>query len=110
MRVVVTGGAGFIGSNVVRALVHRGDDVVVVDNLASGRRENIEDVLGGARVTLTVSDVVTQPEALVDTCRGADSVVHLAANADVRFGLEHPARDLEQNVIGTHNVLEAVRR
>jgi UDP-glucose 4-epimerase len=110
MRVVVTGGAGFIGSNVVRALVHRGDDVVVVDNLASGRRENIEDVLGGARVTLTVSDVVTQPEALVDACRGADSVVHLAANADVRFGLEHPARDLEQNVIGTHNVLEAVRR
>jgi UDP-glucose 4-epimerase len=109
MRVVVTGGAGFIGSNLVRRLADRGDEVLVVDNLATGRRENIEDVLGSSRVGLEVCDIVTQPEELVDAIRGADLVVHLAANADVRFGLEHPARDLEQNVVGTHNVVEAVR-
>jgi UDP-glucose 4-epimerase len=110
MRVVVTGGAGFIGSNVVRSLVHRGGEVVVVDNLESGRRENIEDVLELPQVELAVCDIVTQPDELLDACRGAEVAVHLAANADVRFGLEHPARDLEQNVVGTHNVLEAVRR
>jgi UDP-glucose 4-epimerase len=109
MRVVVTGGAGFIGSNLVRSLVNRGDEVLAIDNLAAGRRENIEDVLGSSRVALEVCDVVTEPETLRDSFRGADAVVHLAANADVRFGLEHPDRDLEQNVVGTHNVLEAVR-
>ncbi len=109
MRVVVTGGAGFIGSNVVRALVDRGDDLLIVDNFVSGRRENIENVLGDPRASLTVCDIVTQPGVLRDAFDGADVVVHLAANADVRFGLQDPGRDLEQNVIGTHNVLEAVR-
>jgi len=110
MKIVVTGGAGFIGSNVVRSLAHRGDEVLVVDNLESGRPENIEDVLAAPQVQLAVCDIVAQPDELHDAFRGADVVVHLAANADVRFGLEHPARDLEQNVLGTHNVLEAVRR
>jgi UDP-glucose 4-epimerase len=110
MKIAVTGGAGFIGSNVVRSLASRGDEVLVVDNLETGRPENIEDVLATPQVHLAVCDIVTQPDDLQDSLRGADVVVHLAANADVRFGLEHPARDLEQNVIGTHNVLEAVRR
>src|SRR6266511_1101831 len=109
MRVVVTGGAGFIGSNLVRALVDRGDDVVAVDNLVTGRREHLEDVLDEHRASLVECDVVTHAEALSDVFEGADAVVHLAANADVRFGLEQPGSDLEQNVIGTHNVLEAVR-
>src|SRR5437879_5808294 len=109
MKVVVTGGAGFIGSNLVRSLVNRGDEVLAIDSLAAGGRENIEDVLGASRAALEICDVVAEPETLRDSFRGADAVIHLAANADVRFGLEHPDRDLEQNVIGTHNVLEAVR-
>jgi UDP-glucose 4-epimerase len=109
MRVVVTGGAGFIGSNLARALVDRGDDLLIVDNFVSGRREYIEDVLEDPQASLTVCDIVTQPDTLRVAFDGADVVVHLAANADVRFGLQHPDRDLEQNVIGTHNVLEAVR-
>jgi UDP-glucose 4-epimerase len=110
MRVVVTGGAGFIGSNLVQSLTQRGDEVLVVDNLEGGRAGNIEDVLATPQVQLSVCDIVTQPEELHDAFRRADVVVHLAANADVRFGLEHPALDLEQNVIGTHNVLEAARQ
>ena len=109
MRVVVTGGAGFIGSNLVRALVERGDDVVVVDNLSTGRRELVEDVVGDHRAALVVCDVVTQAGDLVDLFDGADAVVHLAANADVRYGLHNPRIDLEQNVIGTHNALEGAR-
>jgi UDP-glucose 4-epimerase len=109
MRVAATGGAGFIGSNLVRALVDRGDDVLIIDNFDRGRREYIEDVLADPRASLTACDIVAEPEALRDAFDGADVVVHLAANADVRFGLQHPDRDLEQNVIGTHNVLEAVR-
>jgi UDP-glucose 4-epimerase len=106
----VTGGAGFIGSNLVRALLDRGDEVVAVDNLATGRREHLEDVLDDDRASLVVSDIVTQVDELPALFEGADAVVHLAANADVRFGLQQPRSDLEQNVIGTHNVLEAVRR
>jgi UDP-glucose 4-epimerase len=109
MRVVVTGGAGFIGSNLVRALVERGDEVIVVDNLSTGRRELVEDVIDDRRATLVVCDVVTQTKDLVDVFRGANVVVHLAANADVRHGLDNPRTDLEQNVMGTHNVLEATR-
>ena len=109
MRVVVTGGAGFIGSNLVRALVDRSDDVVVVDNLATGRREHLDDLLDDGRVSLAICDIVTQPGELPALFEGADAVVHLAANADVRYGLRQPRSDIEQNVIGTHNVLEALR-
>jgi UDP-glucose 4-epimerase len=109
MRVVVTGGAGFIGSNLVRALVERGDEVIVVDNLSTGRRALVEDVIDDRRATLVVCDVVTQSKDLVDVFRGANAIVHLAANADVRHGLDNPRTDLEQNVMGTHNVLEATR-
>ena len=109
MKVVVTGGAGFIGSNLVRALVDRSDDVVVVDNLATGRREHLDDLLDDGRVSLAICDIVTQPGELPALFEGADAVVHLAANADVRYGLRQPRSDIEQNVIGTHNVLEALR-
>jgi len=109
MRVVVTGAAGFIGSNLVRALADRGDDVLAVDNLSTGRREHLGDLLDEGRATLAVCDVVTQPAELPSLFDGVDAVVHLAANADVRYGLQQPRSDIEQNVIGTHNVLEAVR-
>ena len=110
MRVVVTGGAGFIGSNLSRALAGRGDDVVVVDNFSSGQRDFLLDVSELPNVDIVESDLVTDTDRLAAIVEGADVVVHLAANADVRFGLDAPRRDLEQNVIATHNVLEAVRR
>ena len=109
MRVVVTGGAGFVGSNLCALLVERGDDVLVVDDFSTGR----EDFLAGldpSRLGIARTDLYLEPEQLIGHFDGADVVVHLAANADVRFGLDSPRRDLEQNVIATHNVLEAVRR
>src|SRR6266511_2814737 len=76
MKIVVTGGAGFIGADVVRSLAHRGDEVLVVDNLESGRPENIEDVLAAPQVQLAVCDIVAQPDELQDAFRGADVTVY----------------------------------
>ncbi|MEX2210595.1 MAG: NAD-dependent epimerase/dehydratase family protein [Gaiellaceae bacterium] len=98
MRAVVTGGAGFIGSHVVEALVARGDEVTVVDDLSSGNREQVP-----ARVTLVEHDVREPFE--VD----ADVVFHLAAQIDVRASVADPARDAQVNVVGTLRVLEAAR-
>lgn len=96
MRAVVTGGAGFIGSHLVDALVARGDDVTVVDDLSTGRRENINPV---ARL---VEHDIREPFEIE-----ADAVFHLAAQADVVTSVERPAYDAEVNVIGTLRVLEA---
>ena len=104
MRVLVTGGAGFIGSHVVDALVIRGDEVAVVDNLATGKRENIRD-----NATLHVRDIREPLEDLFDELR-PDAVFHLAAQADVRVSTERPHEDAEVNVLGTIRVLEAARR
>src|SRR5215208_2559572 len=98
MRAVVTGGAGFIGSHVVEALLARGDEVSVVDDLSNGKRDNVPH---GAR--LLVRDVREPLD--VD----ADVVVHLAAQADVRVSVEDPALDAQVNVVGTLRVLEAAR-
>ncbi|HEX2039527.1 MAG TPA: NAD-dependent epimerase/dehydratase family protein [Acidimicrobiales bacterium] len=109
MRVVVTGGAGFIGSNLVDALLDNGHEAVVVDDFSTGEMRFLEE--GGAfRGEIERLDLVTEGERLVSVVDGADAVFHLAANADVRFGWEAPRRDLEQNVIATHNVCEAMRR
>jgi UDP-glucose 4-epimerase len=104
VRVLVTGGAGFIGSHVVDALVVRGDEVAVVDNLASGKRENIRD---GA--TLHVHDIREPLEELFDELR-PEAVFHLAAQADLRVAVERPHEDADVNVLGTIRVLEAARR
>ncbi|HEY1356368.1 MAG TPA: NAD-dependent epimerase/dehydratase family protein [Solirubrobacterales bacterium] len=109
MRCLVTGGAGFIGSNLVDALVARGDEVTIVDDLSSGRRENLEQALAaGAR--LAEADV-RDGEALLDLARQArpEAVFHLAAQIDVRKSVEDPAFDASINVGGTALVLEAAR-
>jgi len=98
----VTGGAGFIGSHVVDALVARGDQVVVIDDLSKGRRENVpEDA---------VLEVVDVREPLADLFEGAEACFHLAAQADVRVSVERPDHDAAVNVLGTIQVLEAARR
>lgn len=104
MRVIVTGGAGFIGSHVVDALVARGDEVAVIDSLVHGKRENVS-----AGAELHVRDIREPLEDLFDTIR-PEAVFHLAAQADVRVSVEQPVMDAEVNVLGTVRVLEAARR
>ena len=108
MKAFVTGGAGFIGSNLVDRLLARGDEVVAYDNLSTGRREFLRDASSNPRFALVEGDIL-DGAAMSAAMRGADFVFHLAANADVRFGTEHPQRDLEQNTIATFRVLEAMR-
>jgi UDP-glucose 4-epimerase len=110
MRTLVTGGAGFIGSNVVDALLARGDEVVVVDDVSTGRESNLEgarakgaelvraDIRDGARIAQIVGDAA--PEV----------IFHLAAQIDVRKSVDDPGWDASINVEGTANVLEAARR
>ena len=98
MRVLVTGGAGFIGSHLVDALVARTDEVVVLDDLSTGRREHVDPA-----ATLLEHDVRVPFET------DADVVFHLAAQADVGTSMERPAFDAEVNVVGTVNALEAAR-
>ncbi len=109
MRCMVTGGAGFIGSNLVDALLARGDEVTVVDDLSTGRRENLEGALaGGARL---VEQDIREDGALAELAVEArpEVVFHLAAQIDVRKSVADPAFDASINVGGTANVLEAAR-
>ena len=109
MKALVTGGAGFIGSNLVDRLLGRGDEVVAYDNFSTGRREFLADALRDPKFTLVQADVL-DGSALAGAMRGVDIVFHLAANADVRFGTAHPQKDLDQNTIATFRVLEAMRQ
>jgi UDP-glucose 4-epimerase len=108
MRAFVTGGAGFIGSSLVDRLLADGHDVVAYDNFSTGLREFLANAATHPRFTLIVGDLL-DPDRLTRSLRDVDVVFHLAANADVRFGTEHPRRDLEQNTIATFNMLEAMR-
>jgi UDP-glucose 4-epimerase len=108
-RACITGGAGFIGSNLADRLIAQGVEVVIVDDFRTGRREFLADALSQSGVTLIEGDVLDQA-TLEEAFDGCDWVFHLQANADVRWGLEHPLHDLEQNTIATSNVLEAMRR
>jgi UDP-glucose 4-epimerase len=103
MRAVVTGGAGFIGSHAVEALLARGDEVHVLDDLSKGKREQV-----AAGAELHVGDI-REPDAAFDAAR-PEAVFHLAAQADVRVSVEDPARDADVNVLGTVRILEAARR
>ena len=108
MRALVTGGAGFIGSTLVDRLLADGHTVVAFDNLSTGQERFLETAIPRPTFTLVSADTLDLP-ALTDAMGGADMVFHLAANADVRFGTDHPRKDLDQNTIATFNVLEAMR-
>jgi UDP-glucose 4-epimerase len=107
-RACITGGAGFIGSNLADRLSEQGVEVIVIDSFRTGRREFLAGALERPGVRLIEADVL-DGDALAEAVQGCDWVFHLQANADVRRGLEHPQRDLEQNTIATANVLEAMR-
>ena len=107
-RVLITGGAGFIGSTLADRLSAEGIEVVVYDNLSRGRREFIAEACSRPGVDFVQADVLDE-ERLRSALDGCDTVFHLAANADVRHGLDHPRQDLEQNTIATSVVLEAMR-
>lgn len=107
-RVCITGGAGFIGSNLADRLAAVGTEVVVVDDFRTGRREFLSDFLDRPGTMLIEGDV-GDGSILRKAIDGCDWVFHLQANADVRHGLEHPTLDLEQNTITTAEVLEAMR-
>ncbi len=106
MRAVVTGGAGFIGSHLVDALLARGDEVWVLDNLSTGRRERVAD--GARLVERDIRDAEAVGAAFAEA--EPDACFHLAAQADVRRSVEDPAYDADVNVLGTIRILEAARR
>jgi len=109
MRALVTGGAGFIGSNLTDALLARGDEAIIVDDLSTGRRENIEQALANG-ATLVEADI--RNRAAIEEIAGRERpevIFHLAAQIDVRKSIADPAFDASINVGGTANVLEAAR-
>ena len=109
MNYFITGGAGFIGSNLADELAKDPtNQITIYDNMSTGFKEFIEDLGSKKNVRIILGDVLDEKK-LNDAIKGIDFVFHLSANADVRFGLEHPKKDLEQNTIATHNVLEAMR-
>ena len=108
MKALVTGAAGFIGSHLVDRLLAEGIEVIGYDNFSTGRQKFLEHALCNTKLDLVKADLLDQSR-LDEAMRGVDFVWHLAANADVRFGTDHPRRDLEQNTIVTSNVLEAMR-
>jgi UDP-glucose 4-epimerase len=109
MKALVTGGAGFIGSNLTDALLARGDEAIVVDDLSTGRRENLDQAIA-AGATLIEADIRDRAAIEEIAAREApDAIFHLAAQIDVRKSIADPAFDAAINVGGTANVLEAAR-
>jgi UDP-glucose 4-epimerase len=108
MRYFITGAAGFIGSNLVDYLLQKGYSVVGFDNFSTGFEKYLRPAQENPNFFFARGDALDL-SALTEAMAGCDFVFHLAANADVRFGTEHPRKDLEQNTLATFNVLEAMR-
>jgi UDP-glucose 4-epimerase len=109
LRVLVTGGAGFIGSHVVDRLVNEGFRVRVVDNLSSGRLVNIKRHIESSAIELVVGDL-KDPEVALRVVDGVDTVFHYAANPEVRVSTTNPEVHFNENIVATFNLLEAMRR
>jgi UDP-glucose 4-epimerase len=109
MRALVTGGAGFIGSHLVDRLLERGDSVTVLDDLSTGRRDNLAHHVGQARFRAVYLSVL-EPEIVDELVRDVDVVFHLAAAVGVKYIIENPLHSMRVNVRGTENVLEAADR
>ena len=108
MKALVTGGAGCIGSEVVKALLKTGNDVTVFDNFSSGKEEHIEEFRNESRFHLIEGDIL-DVDTLENAAKSMDIVFHLAANPDIKFNAgDRTDKDLQQNTIGTHNVLDAM--
>jgi UDP-glucose 4-epimerase len=108
MKAFVTGCAGFIGSSLADRLLSNGCTVVGIDDFSTGQRRYLESAVKSPAFRLVEADLL-DIDALTGAMRGADCVFHLAANADVRLGTAQPRKDLEQNTVATHNVLESMR-
>jgi UDP-glucose 4-epimerase len=108
MRALVTGGAGFIGSHVVDELVRQNHEVVVYDNFSTGFVRHLDRARTLGRVTIVEGNILDGPR-LTAAMEGASTVFHLAANADVRGGVTNTRVDIDQNILGTRSVLEAMR-
>jgi UDP-glucose 4-epimerase len=108
MKYFVTGCAGFIGSTLVDRLLRDGHQITGIDNFSTGQRRFLINAMPHPNFRLHEIDLLDF-DSLKQALAGGDAVFHLSANADVRFGTDHPRRDLEQNTIATYNVLEAMR-
>jgi UDP-glucose 4-epimerase len=109
LRYLVTGCAGFIGSTLTDRLLGDGHEVVGYDNFSTGRQGFLPQASNSGNFRLVRGDVLNS-KTLAEAMDGVEFVFHLAANADVRFGTAHPHKDLEQNTIATHNVLDTMRQ
>ena len=105
---IVTGCGGFIGSSMVDRLLGSGNKVIGIDNFSTGQRRFLNKAFENPNFKLFEKDLLDL-DSIKDAFQGGEAVIHFAANADVRFGTNHPKRDLEQNTIVTYNVLEAMR-
>lgn len=108
MRYFITGCAGFIGSNLTDKLLQAGHEVIGLDNFSTGLNEFLVEAKKSPRFTLITANLLDR-DAVIQSMGKVDAVFHMAANADVRFGTDHPHKDLEQNTIATFHVLEAMR-
>ena len=109
MKILVTGGLGFIGSHLVDMLISKGNNVVVFDNQSSGSLENLEHLKNNERLSLVKGDLL-KPEEIESVLDGVSKVYHLAANPDVRLGESNTKIHFEQNIVASYNLLEAMRK
>ena len=108
-KILITGGAGFIGSHLVDSLVSEGYEVTVIDNLSSGNKEYIGPHLDKPNFTFLEADLLDEP-AINEACSEIDLIYHVAANPDVRLGAENTKVHFDQNILTTYNLLEAMRK